>query len=305
MTDTVERTEVTVDVEEPARRTSSGRIATHATIIALAILWLVPTVGLLVTSFRTRAASSQTGWWTALWTGGWTTENYSEVLFSDTLPPPGFSRAFWNTLIIVIPATLLPIAIAAIAAYAFAVMKFPGRDWLFLLVVALLVVPLQVTWVPVLQIYNWFNQNLFALTGTFWGIWLAHTAYGLAFAIFLLRNFFGSLPKDLFESARVDGASETRIFFQIVLPLSVPALASLAIFQFVWVWNDLMNAIIFVQDVNKFPLTVGIRNLLGQYGNEWNLLAAGAFVSMIVPLIVFFALQRYFVRGITAGAVKG
>jgi alpha-glucoside transport system permease protein len=163
-----------------------------------------------------------------------------------------------------------------------------------------LVVPLQVTWVPVLQIF----QRL-GFTQNFTGVWLAHTAYGLPFAIFLLRNFFADLPRDLFESARIDGASELRVFFRIVLPLSVPALASLAIFQFVWVWNDLMTALIYIQDVQKLPLTVGIRNLLGQYGNEWHLLAAGAFISMSMPLLVFFSLQRYFVRGLTAGAVKG
>jgi alpha-glucoside transport system permease protein len=295
------------EATERAPATLSGQLVQvvsrgviHAILVVVAFLWLLPSVGLLVTSLRSKAASSQTGWWTALSSGGWTLDNYRDVLFSPTLPPPGFADNFVNTLIITIPATILPIAIAAAAAYAFAWMKFRGRDWIFLLIVAMLVVPLQVTWVPVLRIFNQLG-----LTGTFVGIWLAHTAYGLAFAIFLLRNFFADLPADLFESARIDGASETRIFLRIVVPLSLPAIASLAIFQFVWVWNDLLNAIIYLQDVNKFPLTVGIRNLLGQYGNEWQLLAAGAFVSMLVPLIVFFSLQRYFVRGITAGAVKG
>ena len=280
----------------------------HIVLVALMLLWIVPSVGLLVTSFRSQAASSQTGWWTAPVEGGWTLDNYDEVLNSPDLPPPGFDDNFINTIIITIPATILPIFIAAFAAYAFAWMQFKGRDWIFLGVVAMLVVPLQVTWVPVLQIYNWVANTSwipFKLTGTWWGIWLAHTAYGLPFAIFLLRNFFADLPKDLFESARIDGASEARVFFRIVLPLAAPAMAALAIFQFVWVWNDLMNAIIFLQTPDKFPLTVGIRNLLGQFGNEWQLLAAGAFVSMVVPLIVFFTLQRFFVRGITAGAVKG
>ncbi len=272
----------------------------HVILIGVALLWLIPSLGLFVTSLRTRAASSQSGWWTALTDFDFTLDNYDTVLNSADLPPPGFADNFINTFIITIPSTILPIAVAAFAAYAFAWMNFRGRDWIFLGVVAMLVIPLQVTWVPVLKIFNQLN-----LTGQFWGLWLAHTAYGLPFAIFLLRNFFADLPKDLFESARIDGASEIKVFFRIVVPLSIPALASLAIFQFVWVWNDLMNALIFLQDVEKFPLTVGINNLLGQYGNEWHLLAAGAFISMIVPLIVFFALQRYFVRGLTAGAVKG
>jgi alpha-glucoside transport system permease protein len=272
----------------------------HFVLIGVALLWIIPSLGLFVTSLRSRAASSQSGWWTSLTDLDFTLDNYDTVLSSGDLPPPGFADNFVNTFIITIPSTILPIAIAAVAAYAFAWMHFKGRDWIFLAVVAMLVVPLQVTWVPVLKIFNQLN-----LTGKFWGLWLAHTAYGLPFAIFLLRNFFADLPKDLFESARIDGASETKVFLRIVLPLSVPALASLAIFQFVWVWNDLMNALIYLQDVNKFPLTVGINNLLGQFGNEWHLLAAGAFISMIVPLIVFFALQRFFVRGLTAGAVKG
>ena len=268
-------------------------------LIAVTITWLVPTLGLFITSFKSRAASSQYGWW-QVWQGGWTLDNYNEVLFSPSLPPPGFADNFINTIIITIPATILPIAIAAVAAYAFAWLDFPFRNWIFLGVIALLVVPLQVTWVPVLKIFNTLN-----LTGTFPGIWLAHTGYGLAFAIFLLRNFMADIPHDLIESARIDGAGNVKIFTKIVLPLSLPAIAALAIFQFVWVWNDLMNALIFLQTPDKFPLTVGIRNLLGQYGNEWNLLSAGAFLSMIVPLIVFFALQRYFVRGLTSGAVKG
>ncbi|MDP8959531.1 MAG: carbohydrate ABC transporter permease [Actinomycetota bacterium] len=287
--------------------TFSGRLVAlinrfwlHIVLVFVSIAWLVPSMGLFVASLRTRAANSQSGWWTALWTGGWTTDNYTTVLQSANLPPPGFADNFVNTLIISIPGTLLPVAIAAVAAYAFAWMDFRGRDWIFLAVVALLVVPLQVTWVPVLQILRELG-----LTQNFTGIWLAHSAYGLPFAIFLLRNFFADLPKDLFESARIDGASERMVFFRIVLPLSVPALASLAIFQFVWVWNDLMNALIYIQDVDRFPLTVGIRSLLGQFGNEWHLLAAGAFISMSMPLLVFFSLQRYFVRGITAGAVKG
>ena len=286
--------------------TLSGRL-THVitrggvrvVLVVVALLWLIPSLGLLVTSFRTRAASSQHGWW-ELWEGGFTLDNYDQVLNSSGLPPPGFSDNFVNTVIISVPGTIFPITVAAFAAYAFAWLDFRCRDWIFLGVVALLVVPLQVTWVPVLKIFNSLD-----MTGSFTGIWLAHTAYGLPLAIFLLRNFMADIPRDLIESARVDGASDLRIFTKMILPLSMPAIAALGIFQFVWVWNDLMNAIVFLQTPEKFPLTVGIRNLLGQYGNEFNLLAAGAFVSMVVPIIVFFTLQRFFVRGITAGAVKG
>ena len=267
----------------------------HIVLVGIGLLWLVPTVGLFVTSWRSRADIAASGWWSALFQFRYTVENYSEVLEARN-----FAGSFINSFIISIPSTVLPILIGALAAYAFAWLKFRGRDALFLIVIALLVVPLQTTWVPVLQMFNLFN-----LTGTFQGIWLAHTAYGLPFAIFLLRNFFVGLPEELFDSAKIDGASDLGIFFRIVVPLSVPAIASLAIFQFTWVWNDLMNALIFLQDPAKYPLTRSIQNLLGQYGSEWHLLAAGAFVTMSVPLVVFFGLQRYFVRGITAGAVKG
>ena len=267
----------------------------HIVLVGIGLLWLVPTVGLFVTSWRSRADIAASGWWSALFQFRYTVENYSEVLEARN-----FAGSFINSFIISIPSTVLPILIGALAAYAFAWLKFRGRDALFLIVIALLVVPLQTTWVPVLQMFNLFN-----LTGTFQGIWLAHTAYGLPFAIFLLRNFFVGLPEELFDSAKIDGASDLGIFFRIVVPLSVPAIASLAIFQFTWVWNDLMNALIFLQDPAKYPLTRSIQNLLGQYGSEWHLLAAGSFVTMSIPLVVFFGLQRYFVRGITAGAVKG
>jgi alpha-glucoside transport system permease protein len=304
---TVAEPEPAAEAREAPQAVKKGasRWVIPTTLIVVSIVWIVPTIGLFITSFKSRAASSQYGWW-QVWQGGWTLDNYNQVLNSPSLPPPGFSDNFINTIIITIPATILPIAIAAVAAYAFAWLDFPFRNTIFIGVVVLLVVPLQVTWVPVLQLFNQFrNLTGIQITGTWWAIWLAHTGYGLAFAIFLLRNFMADIPKDLIESARIDGANDLKIFTSIILPLSLPAIAALAIFQFVWVWNDLMNALIFLQSPNKFPLTVGIRNLLGQYGNEWNLLAAGAFLSMIVPLIVFFALQRYFVRGVTAGAVKG
>lgn len=273
----------------------TNRGLVHVVLVGLGLMWLVPTVGLFVTSWRTRADIAASGWWSALFQFRYTVDNYLEVLEARN-----FAGSFINSFIISIPSTVLPILIGALAAYALAWLKFRGRDAIFLIVIALLVVPLQTTWVPVLQMFNLFN-----LTGTFPGIWLAHTSYGLPFAIFLLRNFFVGLPEELFESAKIDGASDLGIFFRIVVPLSVPAIASLAIFQFTWVWNDLMNALIFLQDPAKYPLTRSIQNLLGQYGSEWHLLAAGAFVTMSIPLVVFFGLQRYFVRGITAGAVKG
>ena len=273
----------------------------HVLLIFLAVLWLAPSFGILITSFRSPADIATSGWWTVFdELGRLNLNNYDEVLRNSQLAPPGITQNFINTLIITVPSTFLPIFFAALAAYGFAWMHFPFRNTLYLTIIALLIIPLQTTWVPVLRIYN-----IFGLAGTWPGIWLAHTAYGTPFAIFLLYNFFADLPGEVFDSARVDGASELMIFFRIVLPLSTPALASLAIFQFVWVWNDLLNALIFLQDSKMMPLTAGIRELLGQYGSQWNLLAAGAFISMIVPLMIFFSLQRYFVHGVTAGAVKG
>jgi alpha-glucoside transport system permease protein len=229
-----------------------------------------------------------------------TLENYVEVFTREQLAEPGFLNFFKNSFIITIPSTLLTIVIAATAAYAFCWLDLPFRNIFYLLCIAMLIVPMQTTWIPVLRMLN-----AAGLIGTFPGIWIAHASYGTPFAIFLLYNFFRDLPGELFEAARVDGASEFGMFFRIVIPLSMPAIASLGIFQFVWIWNDLMNALIFLVDQQLFPLTVGIRQLVGQYANEWDILASGAFITMVVPLIVFFSLQRYFVRGVTAGAVKG
>ena len=272
----------------------------HMVVILMCLAWILPTVGLLVSSFRPAHAVASSGWWTVFLNPfdltQYTLDNYRQVLGAN-----GMGRAFINSVIITVPSTILTIGIAAFAAFAFAWFQFPGRDTLFLIVVGLLVVPLQMTLIPVLRLYG-----KLGLAGTFVGIWLAHVGYGLPFAIYLLRNFFGSLPSDLFESAFIDGASPLTAFFRLALPLSVPALASLAIFQFLWVWNDLLVGLIYLGgSPNVAPLTVRLSTLVGSYGQSWHVLTAAAFVSMAVPVVVFFALQRYFVRGILAGAVKG
>jgi len=273
-----------------------SRFPLHVVIIVLALLWMTPTIGLLVSSFRPASLVSTTGWWTAFQTPfKFTLDNYTTVLAQN-----GMAKSFVNSLIITIPATILPVLVAGFAAYAFAWMKFPGRNALFIFVVALLVVPVQMTLIPVLRLYTDLK-----LVSTFPGVWLAHTAYGLPLAVFLLRNFFGALPREVIESAQLDGASSVGIFFRIILPLSVPALASLAIFQFLWVWNDLLVALVYLQSPNLAPMTLTINNLVSSFGSQWQLLTAAAFISMALPLVVFFSLQRYFVEGITAGAIKG
>jgi alpha-glucoside transport system permease protein len=267
-----------------------------AIVVLIAALWSIPTLGLFISSFRPAAAIHDSGWWQGLvppWQ--FTIENYVHVLQAQ-----GVGHAFLNSLIIAIPGTILPVMVAAFAAYAFAWMKFPGRDWIFLTIVALQVVPIQLTLIPILQIYTGIG-----ITGTYLAIWLAHTAFGLPFAVYLLCNFFGALPSDLMESARIDGAGHVRIFFSLLLPLSVPSLAALVIFQFMWVWNDLLVALIFLGGGPNAPLTVTIAGLVNSYGTNYEVLTAAAFISMALPLVIFFSLQRYFVRGILAGSVKG
>jgi alpha-glucoside transport system permease protein len=362
------------------RGVSWGQVFVNVVLIVLVLVWTIPTVGLLVSSFRTRFDIQTSGWWTVFphrewttvvefqpgpevdrdgvmtfegaqgtfedfrigvvtgdgkrviwvgnkrigrvviqeqqWTRGnheFTTQNYQEVLGgrSYTLQQPdgstitvqgtNFIGAFLNSLIVTVPATLIPILIAAFAAYGFAWMKFPGRKVLFIMVVALLVVPLQVALVSILNDYVKLGLN-----GTFLGIWLAHTGFGLPLATYLLFNYISGLPRDILESAFIDGASHFTIFMRLILPLSVPALASFAIFQFLWVWNDYLVALIFIgakPDVQV--LTQRIAEMVGSRGSDWHLLTAGAFVSMILPLVVFFGLQRFFVRGLLAGSVKG
>lgn len=363
------------------RRIGWGQIFVNTALILLVLAWTIPTIGLLVSSFRTRFDIQTSGWWTVFphrewttvqefqpgpevdrdgimtfegasgsfealragvtspdgntrviwignkrigrvvvqeqqWTRGnheFTTQNYQEVLggrsytvqqpdgSTTTVQGTNFVGAFLNSLIVTVPATVIPILIAAFAAYGFAWMKFPGRKLLFVVVVALLVVPLQIALVPILKDYVTLNLN-----GTFLGVWLAHTGFGLPLATYLLFNYISTIPRDILESAFIDGASHFTIFTRLILPLSVPALASFAIFQFLWVWNDYLIALIFIgskPDVQV--LTQRIAEMVGSRGNDWHLLTAGAFVSMILPLIVFFSLQRFFVRGLMAGSVKG
>jgi alpha-glucoside transport system permease protein len=268
-------------------------------VLAICALWTLPTLGLLVTSVRNPLYITSSGWWTALLhpfePNQWTLSNYETVIASD-----GMGNAFINSLIVTIPSVAIPITIAAFAAYAFAWIPFRGRGILFTIVVALLVVPIQMSLIPILQIYAAGN-----LYGSFLGIWLAHTGFGLPLSIFLLYNFISQLPRDLFESAAIDGASHLQSFLSIVLPLSIPAIGAIAIFQFLWVWNDLLVALVFLgpgAEVRVLP--TALYQLIGSRGGSWHLLTAGAFVTMVVPLLVFLLLQRAFVRGILAGSVK-
>jgi alpha-glucoside transport system permease protein len=265
----------------------------------LCLLWIVPTFGLLVTSFRTTDDINSSGWWTVFASPldftQWTVQNYSEVLFGR-----GMGNAFVNSFVVAIPATIIPILIAAFAAYAFTFMRFPGRDFFFIVVVALLVVPIQVALVPLLQFYGQAGLN-----GSFAAVWLAHTGFGMPLAIFILRTYMQTLPRSIIESASVDGASHFTTFWRLIMPMSIPALASFAIFQFLWVWNDLLVALLFLGSGDNQVVQVNLASLVGSQGQSWQLLTAGAFISMLVPLIVFISLQRFFIRGLTAGAVKG
>ncbi len=359
----------------------TGTLLVNVALALMVIIWSIPTVGLLLSSFRTRFDIQTSGWWNVfphrewetvktldvkelglnpdevmevegargtfkelragveapdgktrvtwvgnkrlgrievqkrVWTVTWdfTLDNYKQVLLGsevevtkpdgtvEVTPGQDMSQAFLNSLAVSIPSTVIPILIAAFAAYAFAWMSFPGRRFMFILVVGLLVVPLQIALVPILRDYKALNLN-----GTFLAVWLAHTGFGLALATYLLFNYISTLPRETLESAFIDGASHFTVFLRLVLPLSVPALASFAIFQFLWVWNDYLVALTFLGTDPTFKVvTQRLADLTGTFGNDWHLLTAGAFVTMILPLIVFFSLQRYFVRGLLAGSVKG
>jgi len=290
----------------PSRKASRKRRGAdwwlHVVVIGIMVLWAIPAVGLLVASFRTAAATNSSGWWTAIAPPyEFTFQNYDYILNRS-----GFWQSFLNSFVITIPATVMVVLIAAFAAYAFAWMTFPGRNVLFVVIVGLLVVPLQVTLIPVLGLFKDAEIAGNRLTGTILAVWLAHTGYGLPFAIFLLRNYMGGLPREVFESAAIDGAGPATAFFRLAVPMSVPALASLVIFQFLWVWNDLLVALVYLGPVpQNHPMSVTLANLTTNFGGGWQFLTAAAFVSMLVPIVVFLALQRYFVRGITGGAVKG
>jgi alpha-glucoside transport system permease protein len=271
--------------------------------IIIATLWTIPTIGLFISSFRPEEDVKTSGWWTWFSNPSVTFENYHEVLYgSDTK----LSTYFVNSIVITIPSVIIPITLATLAAYAFAWMKFPGRDILFVAVFAMQIVPIQVTMIPLLKLYVDPPFGLPSLAGKFWTIWLSHSIFALPLAIYLLHNFMKEVPGELIEAARVDGAGHVRIFTKIMLPLMAPAIAAFGIFQFLWVWNDLLVALVFGGgNLDLSPLTVRLAELSGTRDNDWQILSAGAFVSLIVPLIVFLSLQRYFVRGLLAGSVKG
>ena len=271
-----------------------GNGVVQVVLVLVGIFWLVPTIGLLFSSLRSATDNANDGWWHALSTPSQLTfENYRKLLDNSTLV-----RSFLNTVFITVPATALVVIVGSLAAYAFAWLEFRGRDWAFIIVVALLVVPIQVALIPVAKLYG--NIGLF---GTIAGVVLFHVSFGLPFAIFLLRNFFAGIPRDLLEAARMDGAGEARIFVKVILPLGLPAIASLGIFQFLWVWNDLLVALVFAGG-NAKPLTVTLQEQTRAFSSNIDVLASGAFLSLIVPLIVFFSFQRYFVQGVLAGSVK-
>jgi alpha-glucoside transport system permease protein len=268
-------------------------------VVLTCLAWLIPAFGLAITSFREQADATSSGWWT-IFTSPASLTQLTLQNYSDLFERTDLGTAFVNSLAITLPATIIPILIAAFAAYAFSFMQFPGRDFLLILIVGLLVVPTQVALVPLLQIYG----NL-GINGTFLAIWLAHIGFGMPLAVYIIRNYMATLPKEVIESAKIDGASHFQTFWRLILPMSTPVLASFAIFQFLWVWNDLLNALVFVGSGENKPLTVALTQLLGAQGQGWQLLTAGAMLTMVVPIIVFLSLQRYFVRGLTAGSVKG
>ncbi len=267
-------------------------------VVFLAIVWTAPTFGLLVTSIRPVKDINGSGWWTFFSHPNFTLDNYRQALSSNG---GGLGNFFVNSAVITIPAVIIPICLASLAAYAFAWIDFKGRNLLFVFVFALQIVPIQVTLIPLLSLYV-----KAGLAGTFWTIWLSHTMFGLPLAIFLLHNFMKEIPRELIEAARMDGAKHVQIFFRVLLPLLTPALAAFGIFQFLWVWNDLLVALTFAGGTPEVaPLTVALANLSGTQGTAWQLLSAGAFISIVIPVAVFLSLQRFFVRGLLAGGLKG
>jgi alpha-glucoside transport system permease protein len=267
--------------------------------VIIAILWTLPTFGLLITSIRPVSDINSSGWWTFFTNPAFTLDNYKQVLDTQTSGTT-LSQAFINSVVITLPAVVIPICLASLASYAFAWIEFKGRDFLFVLVFALQIVPIQVTLIPLLSLFVKLN-----LAGTFWPVWISHSIFALPLAIFLLHNFMKEVPRELIEAARVDGAGHVKIFFQVLMPLLTPAIAAFGIFQFLWVWNDLLVAITFASDATTSPMTVLLQNMTGTRGSSWFLLSAGAFISIALPLAVFLSMQRFFVRGLLAGSVKG
>jgi alpha-glucoside transport system permease protein len=285
--------------QRPPKEKRSGSWFSRIVLLVLGILWTIPTIGLLVTSIRPRVETERSGWWSALFnpfSSAWTLDNYNQVLEGN-----GMFGAFVNSLVVTVPATIIPIMFAAFAAYAFTFMRFRGRDFLFIVIIALLVVPIQSTFVTLLQ---QLGTDGLGINGTFLALWLLHTTFGMPLAIYILRNYMSTLPKSVIESAEIDGATHFQTFWRLIVPMSVPALAAYAIFQFLWVWNDLLIALLFL-GFDDPTVTVSLSQLNGRLGEGWQLLTAGAFVTMVVPMIVFFTLQRFFIRGMTSGAVKG
>lgn len=300
---TVTETEPTTNTKaakDPDQSFSLSRSPVYIAVALIALIWTIPTIGLLINSFREPRSIRATGWWTVFGdlfnSATWTLENYANVL------ERGFGNAFANSAAVTIPSVAIPITVAAFAAYAFAWMKFPGRNLIFAAVVGLMVVPLQMALIPILRVYTGFDLN-----GTFPAVWLAHAGFGLPLAVYLFRNYIGSLPSSIIESAEIDGADHYKIFTRLILPLSTPVIAAFAVLQFLWIWNDYLVALVFlgVASPENAVLQVELANLAGRGEGALSLLPAAAFITVIVPMVVFFLLQRFFVRGLTAGSVKG
>ncbi len=300
---TASETTQVIKQSKPNSGSGSAGLAVKIGLGILCIMWMIPVLGLLISSFRTRDAQFGSGWWTVfkspLDATQWTLKNYSQVL-GDNQSGTNMGKAFINSFIVTVPATVIPILIAAFAAYAFTFMEWRGRDVMFVIIVGLLVVPNQVALVPLLKLYGQLGMN-----NTFPAVWLAHIGFGMPLAVYILRNYMAGLPKAIIESAKIDGASHFTTFWKLIIPMSTPALASFAIFQFLWVWNDLLVSLIFLGRGDNTILTVALQGLQGQTGQGRELIPSAGFVTIIVPVLVFLSLQRYFIRGMTSGAVKG